>query len=211
MNESLYFQGILIFILLFSVIIHEVAHGLAAYFQGDKTAYNMGRITLNPIPHIDLIGSILVPAIFLLSGVNAFLAWAKPVPYVPENLKNKKWGELIVAIAGPLSNLILMFLFIVGIFILTKLNIENDFFYTILYYGGFLNLFLAIFNLIPVVPFDGSKVLFSLIPYPQNQKIRNFMEQYSPYIFIILILIIFNTSFIFDFVQNTYNFLLSWI
>ena len=90
MSMSIELQIVLIIILIFSVIIHEVSHGLAALQQGDRTAEDAGRVTLNPIPHIDLVGTILVPAIFLLSGSSAFLAWAKPVPYNPNNLRDKK-------------------------------------------------------------------------------------------------------------------------
>ena len=199
------FQIILIIILIFSVIIHEVSHGLAAYFQGDKTAEEAGRITLNPIPHIDLFGTIIVPAMFLISGASAFLAWAKPVPFNPNNLRNKKWGELIVAAAGPISNIVLMLLFIISIYILEYFNLGNEFISQVLFMGGFLNLFLAIFNLIPIVPLDGSKILFSLLPFNISQKTRWFMEKYQIHIFIIFLLIIFNTHFLGEFIYKIYK------
>lgn len=194
-----------IIVLIFSVIIHEVSHGIAAYLQGDKTAEQAGRITLNPIPHIDLIGTILVPAMFVLSGANAFLAWAKPVPYNPNDLRNKKWGELIVAIAGPISNIILMILFILSIFILEYFKLGNEFILQVLFMGGFLNLFLAIFNLIPIVPLDGSKILFSLLPFNLSQKTRWFMEKHQMYIFIVFLLIIFNMNFLGEGIYYLYN------
>ncbi len=201
MNE----QIILIIILIFSVVIHEVSHGLAAYFQGDKTAENAGRLTLNPIPHIDLFGSIILPGIFLLSGTNAFLAWAKPVPYNPNNLKNKKWGELIVALAGPISNFILMLIFLLLLAIVNYFNISNEFIIEILKIGGFLNLFLGIFNLLPIVPLDGSKILFAILPKNISYKMSNFMEKNYLYIFIIFLLFIFNTNYIFNFVFLIFN------
>ncbi len=196
-------QILLIISLIFSVIIHEVAHGLTALWEGDDTAKNTGRLTLNPIPHIDLVGTILVPAIFLLSGSSAFLAWAKPVPYNPLNLRDKKWGEMIVALAGPISNFILMFLFVI-LFHIFK-NSANDFILSFLYWAGFMNLFLGIFNLIPIVPLDGSKVLFNILPTEVGIRVREFMEKNYLFIFLVFILIIFNTDFLYDSVIFIYS------
>ena len=94
-----------VIIFIFSVIIHEVSHGYAAYLQGDNTAKYAGRLTLNPIPHIDIFGSIVLPLFLVLSKIPIIVGWAKPVPFNPYNLRNQKWGEAIVAIAGPLSNM----------------------------------------------------------------------------------------------------------
>ncbi|EFK95105.1 protein containing Peptidase M50 domain [sediment metagenome] len=198
-------QFILIIILIFSVILHEVAHGLTAYMLGDSTAERAGRITLNPIPHIDLFGTIIVPAVFLLSGTSAFLAWAKPVPFNPNNLNDKKWGELKVAIAGPISNIILMLIFIISVVVINFFGIGNEVIFYILFWAGFINLFLAIFNLIPLVPLDGSKVLFSLLPFEISRKIKYFMDKYYLYIFLIFLFIIFNTSFIFEWIRFIYE------
>ncbi len=206
MNE----QIILIIILIFSVIIHEVSHGLAALYQGDRTAEEAGRLTLNPIPHIDLFGSIIVPMIFIASGMNAFLAWAKPVPYNPNNLRDKKWGELIVALAGPLSNFILMFLFLILFWFFNHFGFGNEFILKILFTSAFMNLFLGIFNLVPVVPLDGSKVLFAFIPQKYYWNTRQFLEKNYLYIFLIFVFIIFNTSFLQDFSWNIFKWISNW-
>jgi len=206
MNE----QIILIIILIFSVIIHEVSHGLAALYQGDRTAEEAGRLTLNPIPHIDLFGSIIVPMIFIASGMNAFLAWAKPVPYNPNNLRDKKWGELIVALAGPLSNFILMFLFLILFWLFNHFGFGNEFILKILFTSAFMNLFLGIFNLVPVVPLDGSKVLFAFIPQKYYLNTRQFLEKNYLYIFLIFVFIIFNTSFLQDFSWNIFKWISNW-
>ena len=102
-----------ILILIFSVIVHEVSHGYMAYFLGDDTAKNEGRLTFNPIPHIDLVGSILVPAFLVLSGSQFLFGWAKPVPFNPFNLKKGgRFAEALVAFAGPMSNLLLALVFV---------------------------------------------------------------------------------------------------
>jgi len=194
---------LLLFTLFFSVIIHEVAHGLTALWQGDDTAEKAGRLTLNPIPHIDLFGTIILPLIFFLSGSSLFLAWAKPVPYNPHNLKNKKWGEAMVALAGPVSNFLLMFVFI-GLFYALK-NTANNFVLHFFYLAGFLNLFLGFFNLLPVVPLDGSKILFAFLPKSVSIKVRNFLEANYLYIFIIFIIIILNTNFLFFWAESIYS------
>ena len=205
-------QIIIILILIFSVIIHEISHGLMAYFQGDDAAERAGRITLNPIPHIDLFGTIILPLIFILFHVNGFIAWAKPVPYNPNNLKNKKWGEFLVAVAGPLSNIVLMVIFLIFFILLVKFNItSNEFILKVLFNAAFLNWFLAIFNLIPIVPLDGSKILFSLLPFKLSQKVRSFMEKNYFYIFLIFLIIIFNTSFIIDWISTMYFYIFELI
>jgi Zn-dependent protease len=171
-------------ILIISVVIHEVSHGYAAYLQGDSTAYYQGRLTLNPLKHIDIVGSIIVPIITTLGGFP--FGWAKPVPFNPYNLRNQRWGELLVAIAGPISNILIAIIF--G---------------TILRFGGLylpsafaalsvlvvlINLGLALFNLIPVPPLDGSKVLFAFLPL-RFQQYRFQLERYSFFLVIILVLI----------------------
>lgn len=165
-------------ILLFSVIIHEVAHGYAALMQGDKTAEYEGRLTLNPIPHIDPIGTILLPLLSLTLGGFLF-GWAKPVPYNPYNLRNQRWGEAIVAIAGPLSNILLALIFglIIRFYVVPYGEID----------GGLallsvvivkVNIVLAIFNLMPIPPLDGSKILSSLLP-SGFMRVRQMMERFG--------------------------------
>ena len=174
-------------ILIFSIIIHEVAHGLTALWQGDHTAENAGRITLNPIPHIDLLGSIVIPGLLILTNAGIILGWAKPVPINPNNFKNQKWGEFWVSLAGPLSNFILAILFLLP---LTLLNPIPESWGQIFTYGVLINLILGIFNLFPIPPLDGSKILYSLLPYKISSKVKNFMEANQIIIFILFIIII---------------------
>lgn len=171
-----------IIILIFSVIIHEVAHGFMADWLGDPTARLQGRLTLNPIKHVDPFGSILVPIITSLSGFT--FGWAKPVIYNPYNIKNKRQGEFLIALAGPASNLIIAGIF--GLIIrFTFVNaLEMTPFLEICSYIVVINLVLAIFNLIPLPPLDGSKLLFAWLPN-QYGKIRMTLEMYAP-IFILI-------------------------
>ncbi len=152
---------ILIAILIFSVIVHEVSHGLMANALGDPTARLEGRLTLNPIAHIDPMGSIILPAILALSNSPFLFGWAKPVPYNPYNLqKGGRFGEVLVAAAGPASNILLAILFALPLY----LNAVPATLATLLFGAVFLNIFLAVFNLIPIPPLDGSKVLSGILP-----------------------------------------------
>lgn len=176
-------------ILLFSVVIHELAHGSVAYSQGDLTAKYEGRLTLNPIKHLDFFGSIILPLLLLLvtAGQGPVFGWAKPVPVNPYNFKDQKWGSLKVAISGPLSNLALALFF--GIILrLIPLQFLNSFpgLFLIFSFVVQINIVLALFNLIPIPPLDGSWILFDLLPerfYP----IKQFLQQYGMYILIFLI------------------------
>jgi Zn-dependent protease len=173
-----------VLILVMSVVIHEVSHGYAAYLQGDSTAYYQGRLTLNPIKHLDPIGSVIVPIVTSLAGFP--FGWAKPVPFNPYNLKNQRWGELLVAIAGPISNLIIALVF--GLIIRFGVLSLSGNFIGICFIVMFVNLALAIFNLIPVPPLDGSKILFSFLPL-RLQQYRIYIERYSFLLVIILIIL----------------------
>ncbi|MCR4325371.1 MAG: site-2 protease family protein [Patescibacteria group bacterium] len=149
----------LIVVIVFSAIIHEVMHGVAADKLGDPTARYAGRLTLNPLPHIDLFGSILLPALFVLSGSSFFFGWAKPVPYNPYNLRPGRFSEAIVAGAGPASNLVIAILG--GLVIrLGFAGSASDIVFLIVV----VNIMLCVINLIPVPPLDGSKVLAPLLP-----------------------------------------------
>lgn len=183
-------------VLIFSVVIHEVSHGYAALLLGDKTAKYEGRLTLNPIPHLDTFGSIILPLLLsipLLFGQPSILfGWAKPVPYNPYNLRNQKWGPAIVAVAGPLANISLAVLFglvvrflplasgtLPGLFILNFASIASV--------VVVLNLVLAFFNLVPIPPLDGSKLLFAVLPY-RYSNVRVFLERHG---FLLLLVFIF--------------------
>ena len=190
-------------ILIFSIIVHEVAHGYAADSLGDPTARLSGRLTLNPIPHIDLMGSIIIPAILVFTGSSMLFGWAKPVPYNPYNLKNHRWGETFVAIAGSATNILLAVIF--GLIV--------RFGSTPLATGGhtlpmtaieiavgitFINLFLGLFNLIPFPPLDGFTALRSALPWHLSAGLNRLEHQFRTMgVFsLILFLIIFSYMFV---------------
>lgn len=173
-------------VIIISIVIHELSHGYTAYFLGDPTAKYAGRLTLNPIKHMELFGSVIVPIItFFLGGI--VFGWAKPVPFNPYNLRVKRWGEAIVAIAGPASNLLIAIIFGIigriigpGAFFSPTLAIIPLIILT--------NITLAIFNLIPLPPLDGSKIFFAV--FPQGAlRFRETMERYG--LILILAFILF--------------------
>lgn len=174
-------------VLIMSVVIHEISHGYAANFLGDPTARLSGRLTLNPLSHLDPIGSVLVPLITYLSG-GFIIGWAKPVPFNPYNLSDQKWGPGIVALAGPLSNILIALIFGFVIRFSSGENLTSPFF-MILGFVVFINIILAIFNMIPIPPLDGSKVLFALLP-SRFSHIQYFFEVYG-LVFIIFFIFIF--------------------
>ncbi len=165
-----------IIILIFSVILHEVAHGYVADMQGDPTARLAGRLTLNPVPHIDLFGSVLLPALLIFTGSGVVVGWAKPVPYNPYNLRNQKWGTLAVSLAGVAMNFLVALIF--GLLMRFIPGLPPSFL-TIAGMIVTLNIILGVFNLLPIPPLDGSKVLLALFPnwfYPiQEFAERNFL------------------------------------
>jgi len=166
-----------IIILIFSVILHELAHGFTADALGDPTARMSGRLTLNPIKHIDPIGSIIVPLITSLAGFT--FGWAKPVPYNPYNLKNKRQGEFLIAAAGPASNLLIALIFGTILRFVANGGAAITPFVEVTTYIVLINIMLAIFNLIPLPPLDGSKLLFSILPN-QYGRARYVFEAYAP-------------------------------
>lgn len=178
------FQAIVtIAVVIFSIVLHEVAHGYAANALGDPTARLQGRLTLNPISHLDIFGSILVPAITWLSGGFIF-GWAKPVPYNPYNLKAGKFSEAYVAAAGPATNILLALLF--GLLIRFGQGALPEALLMVSIIVVVANLALAVFNLIPVPPLDGSKILASFLPLSLTQTYMA-LERYG---FILVFLVI---------------------
>ncbi len=158
MSIDIIFQ---IAILVLSVVIHEVSHGTMAYYLGDMTAKRAGRLTLNPFPHIDPLGSVILPALMVISSSPILFGWAKPVPYNPYNLrKGGKWAEALVAFAGPLSNFALALIFGLSI----RFGLMPTEALGIAFMAVYINVLLGVFNLIPIPPLDGSKILPSLLP-----------------------------------------------
>lgn len=186
-------------ILLLSVILHEIAHGYMALSLGDPTAKNAGRLTLNPIPHIDPIGSIAVPLLLVLFGSPILFGWAKPVPVNPYNLRDRKYGAAKVSFAGPGANLAIALFFglLLRFFsgpIAEILPGVIPLFVGIVY----LNLVLAIFNLLPIPPLDGSHILFDFLP-PSLASMRGFLLRYG--LFILLFFIFFLFRYLFPFID----------
>ncbi len=158
-------------VLIFSVVCHEVAHGWVARREGDNTAFMLGRITLNPVPHVDPIGSILVPGILALTGANFLFGWAKPVPVNPRNFRNYRQGDIRVSLAGVTVNVILAVVFallMVPVFLLMRAApgamATWELLLQMFFFGVGINLILALFNLIPIPPLDGSHVLYHFLP-----------------------------------------------
>ncbi len=182
-------------ILIMSVVIHEVSHGYVASYLGDETARYQGRLTLNPVKHLDFVGSFLVPALAYFLGGFIF-GWAKPVPYNPYNLKPGRWSETAVAVAGPMSNIVIALIF--GILLRIGVSGEASWaspaFVQITGLIVFINILLAVFNLMPIPPLDGSKLLFAIFPDKLIQ-IREFFEKYG--LILILLFIFFLWQFIF--------------
>jgi len=172
-----------------SIVVHEVAHGLAALWQGDPTAKYQGRLTLNPVKHIDPIGSILVPILAYFLGGFIF-GWAKPVPYNPYNLRDQKYGPAMVGAAGPLANIIiaLVFGFFLRVLLITgKVDIQDGgVILSVFTFAIMVNVLLAFFNLIPFPPLDGSKLLFAI--FPLRTEVMIMLEQYG---FMLRLLFIF--------------------
>ena len=169
----------MIVILILSVVIHEMAHGYAANWLGDPTARLAGRLSANPLVHLDPMMSIILPGILIATGSPILFGAAKPVPYNPYNLRNQKWGEAIVAVAGPLANVGIALLFAVLVRLSGVMNLSEAF-VSLSIQIIMLNLFLAFFNLVPIPPLDGSKILPVLLPYKLRMKyagFRNYFEQ----------------------------------
>jgi Zn-dependent protease len=199
-------------ILIMSVVIHEVAHGYTAYLCGDNTAYAQGRLTLNPLKHLDPFGSVILPLLLVLSNTGFVVGWARPVPYNPDNLRNRRTGTMLVAVAGIIANLILAIVFgllirFAFIFGIPSLGLDTSVippFYKIATIIVMVNLVLALFNLVPIPPLDGSKVLFELLPV-QWRPVLNFLERWG--MLILLFFIIFLWGMVVPFVSVMFQFL----
>lgn len=178
-----------IVILIFSAIVHEVSHGAVANYLGDPTAKHLGRLTLNPVKHLELFGSFIFPLLMYVGSMGKFVfGWAKPVPYNPDNLKDPRWGSAIIALAGPLTNLAIAAVF--GL-MLRFIHFPETFFFETLVQLFiiivFMNILLAIFNLVPIPPLDGSKILFAILG-SRGEDVQRFLEQNG---FVLLLVFIF--------------------
>ena len=186
--ESLLLPVFYIVVLIYSVVIHEVSHGLMADSLGDPTAKNLGRLTLNPLKHLDMFGSVLLPLLLFIARAPFIIGYAKPVPYNPDNLSDKKYGPAKVALAGPASNIVLALIFGLSLRLMpdifTSSLVPQLFSFIIL-----LNLVLAIFNLFPIPPLDGHWLLMTFLPTRFN-ALKVFLYRYSlPLLFVFIIFI----------------------
>jgi Zn-dependent protease len=173
-------------VLIFSAVLHEIAHGYEAEKLGDDTARKAGRLTLNPLVHLDLFGSFLMPVLlYIASGGTFFFAAAKPVPYNPNNLKNPRTGSAKIALAGPLTNLGLALIFGILVRIAIYLPV-SDFLLQLLGIICLINILLGIFNLVPIPPLDGSRILFAALPQNRTTyRVFAFLERWG-LIFVLL-------------------------
>lgn len=187
MNVIIFFQ---IIVLIMSAAAHEYMHGWMADRLGDPTAKLAGRLTLNPIKHLDLFGSLILPFLMIVSGIGFAFGWAKPVPYNPHNLRDKRFGQAKVAVAGPLANLIIaVFLALVWRF----MPITNMTFSGLLMIAIYINLLLMIFNLVPIPPLDGSKILATFLPPKLAMKYLSW-ERYG--FLLVVLFVVFGFSLI---------------
>lgn len=210
MSEQLLGQLYQVIILIFLVIIHEVSHGLMAYKLGDNTAKELGRLTLNPIKHLEFFGSFLVPFLFLITGSSFILGWAKPVPFNPYNLKNPKRDGALIALAGPLSNFLIAIVFglVVRLMVLFTPVIVSPILlniYSLLNIVILMSVLLAFFNLIPIPPFDGSRIVLAFL----SGKAERFWIQLEQYGTLLIILFLFGgmLSFLSPLVISVYQFI----
>ncbi len=198
MPELIIFQ---LAVLIFSVMIHEVSHGYVAEHLGDPTARLAGRLTFNPLKHIDPIGSIFLPLILSIAGGPVF-GWAKPVPYNPNNLKNPAMAGGKIAAAGPVSNLLIAVVFGLFIRIFSAVGLLSEFLFLLFSTIVYLNILLAVFNLVPIPPLDGSKVLFAAVP--KSESFLRLFAQLERYGMLLVFLFVF---FGFELITPIINFI----
>jgi len=182
----------LIIALIMSVVIHEMAHAYAANWLGDPTARLEGRLSPNPLVHLDPFMSVILPALLVFSGSPILFGAAKPVPYNPYNFTNQRWGEAIVAVAGPASNIALAIIFASLIRVSEYVTVFSETFLTLAFQIVMLNIFLAIFNMVPIPPLDGSKILPKFLPFAwqlKYQRFRAIFEQNTLIAFGVIILL----------------------
>ena len=172
---------------LLAITVHEAAHGYAAKYFGDKTAYYLGRITLNPIKHIDPLGTVVIPGMLLLLSAPFLFGWAKPVPVNFSNLNNPKKDMMWVALAGPASNLVMAIIWAIILGLFKSSGTSHALFVIgMAQVGIMINLVLMLLNLLPIPPLDGGRMAVSLLPSPWSYKLAS-IERYGMFILIFLI------------------------
>ncbi len=174
--------------MLFAITLHEAAHAYVARLRGDNTAAMLGRVSLNPIRHIDPLGTIILPTIMFLLGTGFLFGWAKPVPVDFSQLKKPKLDSVLVAIAGPFANFIMAIIW----FILWK-YVPNFGMHQMAYFGVMLNLMLMVFNLLPIPPLDGSRIISAFLPYKAAMR-YNSIERWGILIVLLLLFIPFGQT-----------------
>jgi len=186
-----------------SAILHEFSHAWMAYYLGDDTAKRAGRLTLNPLPHLDMFGTIFMPIfLFLITGGSFIFAYAKPVPYNPYNLRNQRTGSALVGLAGPVSNLLVAIIFgtLLRFLPASPLGGPIGNFATLISIIVYANILLAVFNLVPIAPLDGSKVLYAILP-DRWMGVKIFLERFG------ILIILFFIFFAFQIIQPIIYFL----
>ncbi len=198
---------VMVIVLLLSLTVHEYAHALVASWKGDNTAKSLGRLTLNPFPHIDIFGTIVFPLIALLTHL-PILGWAKPVPVDPRNLKEPVKDMMWISLAGPVSNFSLAILMVLIYYILIFTPLYSSGTHIFLFFRSiiFINLILGTFNLLPLAPLDGWSVLMGILP-PKHRESLGWLEQYG-FVILMLLLITGLIRFIFIIPQFLYVFLM---
>lgn len=187
MNEILATISVYAIPVIFAITLHEAAHAYAAKFFGDTTAYSQGRMSMNPIVHIDIFGTIIIPAVLYIATGGQFLfGYAKPVPVNFGNLRNPKRDMAWVALAGPAANFVMAYMWLLLGLILQATGSQLEFFYRVVEAGVLANLLLLAFNLLPIPPLDGGRVLVSLLPHKWAYKV----SQLEPYGFMIVIALV---------------------
>jgi Zn-dependent protease len=177
-------------VLLFSLSVHESAHALTALLEGDPTAQSQGRVSLNPLVHIDIFGTVVMPLLMIFTGV-PLLGWAKPTPVDPRRFKHLKRGQIIVSGAGPVSNLLLAVLFTAGLFLAVRVIAEPTSTHPVILFlmlGVQLNVLLAIFNLVPLPPLDGSHIFQWALPNGLGHRYVRAIGPYGGYILLALVM-----------------------
>ncbi len=190
-----------IVILIFSIVVHEVSHGYAALSYGDETARYAGRLTLNPLKHLDPFGSVILPVLLLITHAGFLIGWAKPVPFNENNFRDKKRGTIAVAVAGIAANLAIAIFFGLVIRACVYFGYGASPLLVIASIIVLVNLLLAVFNLIPIPPLDGSRILTALLPARIEMQVRSY-EKYG--MFLLLFFVLFGWQFVSPIIFKTY-------